>query len=236
MTLSTHTLTLTIFRKSNSFYFFAEEEIDVVTIGEKQSTSPTRLNTALPTNPTIRDRQKLQRTVACAISSKRGEYIPSGGIKTRLPLRIPNSNTPPNERSHGHGRKRSGGENSSQRRGIKRPKHRNSPSHSKRHQKYGQSSDSETECSEKRSLHNNMERQRRVDLRNAFDDLRLLVPEVSSKERAAKVVILREAAAYCDELTGDSASMAKQVTELRRQQERLRARVSQLRRNLAAKR
>lgn len=81
-----------------------------------------------------------------------------------------------------------------------------------------------------------MERQRRVDLRNAFDDLRMLVPEVSCKERAAKVVILREAASYCDFLTDESSSMAKQVTELRRQQERLRARVSQLRRSLAAKR
>lgn len=218
--------------------FVTEEEIDVVSIGEKTTTNPTRINTVLPTNPSIRDRQKLQRTVACAISNKR-EFTQPGGIKTRLPLRIPNSNTPPNERNHTNGRKR-GGENLTTpnrgNRGIKRARHhRNSP-HGKRNSRYAHSSDSDTECSEKRSLHNNMERQRRVDLRNAFDDLRQLVPEVACKEKAAKVVILREAATYCYSLTQDSTSMAKQVTELRRQQERLRARVSQLRRSLAAKR
>lgn len=210
----------------------------MVSIGEK-TPNPTRINTVLPTNPSIRDRQKLQRTVACAISNKRvNEFTQPGGIKTRLPLRIPNSNTPPNERSHGNSRKR-GGENlttPNRGRGIKRARHhRNSPQ-AKRNNRYGHSSDSDTECSEKRSLHNNMERQRRVDLRNAFDDLRQLVPEVSCKEKAAKVVILREAASFCYKLTSDSTNMAKQVTELRRQQERLRARVSQLRRSLAAKR
>lgn len=212
----------------------------MVSIGDKQSSNPNRCNTALPTNPSIRDRQKLQRTVACAISNKR-EYGQTGGIKTRLPLRIPNSNTPPNERSSTL-KKRNAENGRTQNRGIKRARHHRyqkaSPvsSPNKRRHPYGQSSDSETECSEKRSLHNNMERQRRVDLRNAFDDLRVLVPEVSCKERAAKVVILREAAAYCDYLSNESASMAKQVSEMRKQQERLRARVSQLRRSLAAKR
>ena len=81
-----------------------------------------------------------------------------------------------------------------------------------------------------------MERQRRIDLRNAFEDLRLLVPGVNQKERAAKVAILREASKYCGELTNISACKIRQVEELRRQQERLRARVSQLRRSLAAKR
>lgn len=97
-------------------------------------------------------------------------------------------------------------------------------------------SDSEPEPSEKRSMHNNMERQRRIDLRNAFEDLRMLVPEVSCKEKAAKVAILREAAQYCNHLRIASNDMIKQKVELKRQQERLRARVSQLRRSLAAKR
>lgn len=216
----------------------------MVSIGEKQSSNPTRCNTALPTNPSIRDRQKLQRTVACAISNKR-EYGQTGGIKTRLPLRIPNTITPPSERRSDLKKRGTANENNRTPtgRGIKRARHyryqkTSSPvtSPNKRRHPYGQSSDSETECSEKRSLHNNMERQRRVDLRNAFDDLRVLVPEVSCKERAAKVVILREAAAYCDYLSNQSASMAKQVSEMRKQQERLRARVSQLRRSLAAKR
>lgn len=210
----------------------------MVSISDKQSSNSNRCNTALPTNPSIRDRQKLQRTVACAISNKR-EYGQTGGIKTRLPLRIPNGNAPVSERSP-QLKKRSSAASGG--RGIKRTRHhryqKGSPATSpnKRRHPYGQSSDSETECSEKRSLHNNMERQRRVDLRNAFDDLRILVPEVECKERAAKVVILREAAVYCDYLSAESAQMAKQVSEMRKQQERLRSRLSQLRRSLAAKR
>lgn len=106
----------------------------------------------------------------------------------------------------------------------------------KRRHQAGNSSDSDLEPLEKRSMHNNMERQRRVDLRNAFEDLRVLVPEVSSRERAAKVVILREASLYCNKLGNIGMAMNRKVEELRRQQERLRLRVSQLRRNLAAKR
>lgn len=208
----------------------------MVSVGEKQLITSRNCSTVLPTNPSIRDRQKLQRTVASAISSKR-EYAQasSGGIKTRLPLRLPNNGSA--ERNNGAMKKQTS--RGDGRRGVKRGRHRyqktmgGSPA---KRRGYGNSSDSETECSEKRSLHNNMERQRRVDLRNAFDDLRVLVPEVSCKERAAKVVILREAAAYCDQLGNESSNYLKQVAELRRQQERLRARVSQLRRNLAAKR
>nr|CAH7759516.1 unnamed protein product [Callosobruchus chinensis] len=101
---------------------------------------------------------------------------------------------------------------------------------------YGNSSDSEPEPSEKRSLHNNMERQRRIDLRNAFEDLRQLIPEVSKKDRAAKVLILKEASQYCDNLTRTSINQQKHMEDLKRHQEWLRNRVSQLRRSLAAKR
>lgn len=237
----------------------------MVSVGEKQQTTGRNCNTVLPTNPSIRDRQKLQRTVASAISNKREYTQPQsggGGIKTRLPLRIPNSNTTIQQQQQQQHQQHqqeqrnnssssslkksssssssSSSRNSDNRRGVKRGRHRyqkTSPGASPAKRRgYAHSSDSDTECSEKRSLHNNMERQRRVDLRNAFDDLRVLVPEVACKERAAKVVILREAAAYCDFLGAESANQVKQSAELRRQQERLRARVSQLRRSLAAKR
>ncbi|GLV32184.1 Myc [Carabus blaptoides fortunei] len=220
----------------------SEEEIDVVSVGDKQMTNARNCSTVLPTNPSMRDRQKLQRTVASAISGKREFNQPlTGGIKTRLPLRLPNTiiNTTSSNTERISLKKRNPANDG--RRGVKRARHhryqKSSPSSSPAKKRgYGNSSDSETECSEKRSLHNNMERQRRVDLRNAFDDLRVLVPEVSGKERAAKVVILREAASYCEQLTNESANYTKQVSELRKQQERLRARVSQLRRSLAAKR
>ncbi|KAL1128936.1 hypothetical protein AAG570_013470 [Ranatra chinensis] len=98
------------------------------------------------------------------------------------------------------------------------------------------STDSETDTSEKRSLHNNMERMRRIDLRNLFEDLRSVVPCLTECSRAAKVTILKEAANYCYELTGIGMNLHNQVAVLRKQQEKLRANLSRLRRNLAARR
>lgn len=203
-----------------------EEEIDVVSVTEKYTG---RMTYALPTNPSSRDRQQLQKTMATAISNKRLS-TPTSRIKTMMPLRKqqPIIDVSPAKRRQDT-------------RGVKRniqPRITTTPGSSpyKRRAGYMHNSDSEPEPSEKRSMHNNMERQRRIDLRNAFEDLRLLVPEVSCKEKAAKVAILREAAQYCNKLGIISANMIKQKVEMKRQQERLRARVSQLRRSLAAKR
>ncbi|VEN41560.1 unnamed protein product [Callosobruchus maculatus] len=65
---------------------------------------------------------------------------------------------------------------------------------------------------------------------------RQLIPEVSKKDRAAKVLILKEASQYCDHLTRTSINQQKHMEDLKRHQEWLRNRVSQLRRSLAAKR
>lgn len=199
----------------------SEEEIDVVSITEKQNMCISRTS-FLPTNPSSRDKQHLQRKVASAITGKH--------ITTKHGLKM----IPPVRKCTNMSKKRL----AESPRGIKRTKQHYLTSPYKRRnvaQQQPNSSDSEPEL-EKRSLHNNMERQRRIDLRNSFEDLRMLVPEVSSRERAAKVVILREAALYCDHLGDASESMQRKVVELRRRQEYLRSRVSQLRKNLAAKR
>ncbi|XP_068618293.1 myc proto-oncogene protein-like [Battus philenor] len=62
--------------------------------------------------------------------------------------------------------------------------------------------DSEAESPEieRRSIHNDMERQRRIGLKNLFDELKKQIPATREKERAPKVVILREAAALCRKL------------------------------------
>ncbi|GJQ70864.1 hypothetical protein Trydic_g784 [Trypoxylus dichotomus] len=203
----------------------SEEEIDVVSVGDKHNVRG--IASTLPNNPTSIDRQQLQKTMATAISNKR---MNSTGIKTALPFRKPCIEQSPVKR-----RAPEGGRGTSKR---IRHQHKLTPHNSpykRRGTSYNHSSDSEAEPSEKRSLHNNMERQRRIDLRNAFEDLRLLVPEVSKKERAAKVVILREAAGYCDALGDVSDKMCRQKDDLKREQERLRARLSQLRRALAMK-
>ncbi|XP_018569007.1 transcriptional regulator Myc-1 isoform X2 [Anoplophora glabripennis] len=199
----------------------SEEEIDVVSVTGEKSTINNRI-CSLPTNPSVRDRQQIQRRMATAISKNR-----INGIKTILPIR--KTSTENNAQT-----KRKLPES----RVVKRTRQYRTSNNSpyKRRSTLGNSSDSEAEPSEKRSLHNNMERQRRIDLRNAFEDLRLLIPEVSKKEKAAKVVILREASKYCYQLGNTSVDYNNQLNELRREQEQLRRRVSQLRRSLAAAR
>lgn len=96
--------------------------------------------------------------------------------------------------------------------------------------------DSESDSKEKRDMHNNMERMRRIDLRNSFEELKALIPSLVVKERAPKVQILQEAASYCTELKFESRKLTSQVAALRKEQERLRGTVSGLRRSLAAHR
>ncbi|XP_060520004.1 N-myc proto-oncogene protein [Cylas formicarius] len=204
----------------------SEEEIDVVSVPDKLL-SNSRMVFSLPTNPSNKDRQQLQRRVATAISKKKINNN-GGSIKTILPVRKPYASEPVAKRKASDG---GGGT-----RGIKRGRYGTKNGGGAYKRKSYSNSDSEQEPSEKRNLHNNMERQRRIDLRNAFEDLRVLVPEVCKKDRAAKVVILKEAAQYCDGLTRTSQSCTRQIDELKRRQEWLRSRVSQLRRNLAAKR
>jgi hypothetical protein len=81
-----------------------------------------------------------------------------------------------------------------------------------------------------------MERQRRIDLRNAFEGLRVLVPKLEDAEKAPKVHILKESMLFCRSLQQEGVSMNRKENELRRKQVQLRERVSQLRRSLAAHR
>lgn len=221
------------------FFFFSEEEIDVVSLGEKTTNGRSRstATSSLPNNPSPQFRQQLQLKVAAMAASKTTQQQKSQQETKTVPIRlmlgdhtlvrsVPASSLRP-------GMKRFSSDISGSTKPSKRAKLHSTPSPRKRGSRSG--SDSEDPI-EKRSLHNNMERQRRIDLRNAFDNLRVLVPEVEENEKAAKVVILREAASYCHKLTVKQVSLNKKADELRRTQEQLRARVSQLRRMLAAKR
>lgn len=93
-----------------------------------------------------------------------------------------------------------------------------------------QHSDSdEADTIEKRNLHNDMERQRRIGLKNLFEELKYQIPSIRDKERAPKVSILREAASLCNKLNREQ----EQMTALKKQQQRLLARVKTLRTSLA---
>jgi hypothetical protein len=85
---------------------------------------------------------------------------------------------------------------------------------------------------EKRNLHNDMERQRRIGLKNLFEELKRQIPTIRDKDRAPKVNILREAATLCTKLNREQ----EQYNALKKQQTRLLARVRQLRAQLASQR
>ena len=55
---------------------------------------------------------------------------------------------------------------------------------------------------EEKELHSHKERQRRVDLNEAFGSLREIIPSVASKDKASKLTILTSAKDYCEGLQG----------------------------------
>jgi hypothetical protein len=156
--------------------YVAEEEIDVVSVVDREKL------TTLPTNPSARDRQQLQRTVASAIQQR----------ASRVHKRPASDEV---KRSYKRRRALEDGEDSS----------------------------------ERRSQHNDMERKRRIDMRDAISKLRKLVPTVADNKRAAKVLILNDAAAYCRQLhvVGEHMSLFKE--ELCNRQRELSARLRELR-------
>ncbi|XP_017054831.1 myc protein [Drosophila ficusphila] len=68
----------------------------------------------------------------------------------------------------------------------------------------------EADTIEKRNQHNDMERQRRIGLKNLFEALKKQIPTIRDKERAPKVNILREAAKLCTQLTQEEHELSLQ--------------------------
>lgn len=77
-----------------------------------------------------------------------------------------------------------------------------------------------------------MERQRRIGLKNLFEELKRQIPTIRDKERAPKVSILREAANLCDQLKKDE----DEISNLKKTQARLLQKLGYLRKSLASQR
>lgn len=80
-----------------------------------------------------------------------------------------------------------------------------------------------------RHLHNTNEQVRRIEMRQSFEELRRLVPNLVDKPKAPKVLILQEAKAYCDELFHSELRLTNQTVALTCQQERLKSTLTGLR-------
>ena len=69
-----------------------------------------------------------------------------------------------------------------------------------------------------RDLHNSMERQRRIDLKRAFDCLKICVPELADSDKASKLMILDKAANFCQILKNKESSLNAEKEKHRRRQ------------------
>lgn len=249
-------------------FVFTEEEIDVVSVGDK----------TLPTNPTAKDRRALQTTVAHKISARivapiniTKTIVPThsapGGIKTILPRRRPSADDlhlrptnnltvkyatiPTQSASNSYesaSRKRPHNNNNNIVRGHDAKRYRTvgpngttsvgkklvrSPAKQRPDEAEDETSDGngadESDTIEKRNLHNDMERQRRIGLKNLFEELKYQIPDLKNKERAPKVYILREAALLCAQYQKEEEERAA----LKQKQSALYGRVSQLRKTVS---
>ncbi|GAB0089139.1 MYC [Sergentomyia squamirostris] len=222
-----------------------EEEIDVVSVGDK----------TLPTNPSARDRRTIQTTI-----SDRIVKTTPRGLKTIPPRRMNGTVSEPpshmsmssrskmthlssvtSSTSYGtnHTTRSTGGyKNQSARKGKndisrKRVGSRLDGPISKKHKgkksrlsgsRSAKNSDMcEQDSIEKRNLHNDMERQRRIGLKNLFEALKSQIPSLRDNERAPKVNILREAAILCTQLYNENERLNNLKRHHSNIQNRLRA-------------
>ena len=83
---------------------------------------------------------------------------------------------------------------------------------------------------EAKELHNYMERQRRNELRNAYEFLKKYVPSVANTDRASKQMILDKAIEHCHTVTTKEEAMSKQRQALYEKKIALQKRIMQLQR------
>lgn len=182
----------------NAFSLVTEEEIDVVGDTAQQTLmSPTHVRTdMLPRVPSMHQQQQLQRTISVKSVSPR----PAARKRLVPPAGLTVAHARHGRRARGPGR---------------------------RGRRSNTDTDSEAESPEieRRSIHNDMERLRRIGLKNLFDELKKQIPATRDKERAPKVVILREAAALCRKLNQEDIEREK----LKKKQNQLMTKLKKLR-------
>lgn len=194
-----------------------------------------------PSNATTRKRQAavlLAQNAAAANSNNNNnlESTPAKRSRHHAPLTpAPSPNRSPQHYQHHHQQQQQHHHNGHRQNSNSQRHHKgrsNSSNHKSSPTKSGtatsrSSSDSEPDT-ERRSLHNNMERQRREDLKKFFEDLRRLVPDIQNSEKAPKVTILRQAVKYCQKLADNDRHNCAAFHEAQKRNRQLLARLREL--------
>jgi len=81
---------------------------------------------------------------------------------------------------------------------------------------------------EVRDLHNTMERQRRVELKDALEEVKLSVPSIAQSERASKLTILTKATDYCNNLSSRSVKLRRDLANEKNRQMQLKKKLRAL--------
>lgn len=80
-----------------------------------------------------------------------------------------------------------------------------------------------------RDLHNSLERQRRIDLKNAFDRLKSSVPDLAVCDKASKLQILIKSADYCQRLVSVEAKLIRDLDTQRSRHQTLSKKLKMMR-------
>jgi len=178
---------------------------------------------ALPSQPSAFVRQQLQLAVASAAAQQQQQHRKQPAVKKEAGVRSTGGKKSRSMAAAAASTDSSDSSSCSPRKAQQQQKAQQS------HRSSRAGSDSEDSC-EKRSQHNSMERQRRLDLRNAFEFLRSLIPDLETTDRAAKVVTLKKAANFCQGLTQREKQYVAEKDALQKRHEMLRKRISLLQR------
>merc|ERR1711902_45891 len=81
---------------------------------------------------------------------------------------------------------------------------------------------------EAREVHNQMERQRRNELKVAFDDLKVHLPEIATSDKASKQQILDKAVETCLNIRSTESSLKTRVTTLNKTNSQLKEKLRKL--------
>ena len=91
-----------------------------------------------------------------------------------------------------------------------------------------------TNHKEARDVHNQMERQRRTDLKNAFDQLKDYVPTIANSDRASKQMVLDKAIEHCKALKMKENSAREQRKNIVQRNELLKKKLALLESQIAS--
>jgi len=85
-----------------------------------------------------------------------------------------------------------------------------------------------------RNVHNMMERQRRTDLKRAFDELKDFVPSIAKSDRTSKQMVLDKAIEHCKTLRRGEEVVREQKKNLQRRNELLKKKLALLQSQVSA--